>query len=326
MKWETLWYGHHPVVIALLPWSWLFCWLVRLRQQAYRYGLWRSYSVSVPLITVGNLTVGGTGKTPLVVWISQLLRQHGFTPGIISRGYGGRAQCYPQIVDINSNSAEVGDEPVLLARQTGCKVAVAPRRLLAAKELVANYACDVLISDDGLQHYALRPDITIAVVDGKRRYGNGHCLPAGPLREPLSRLQDITFHVCKGEGFASEFAMQYQMHWLHQVADNMVKQPLTALSGQTVHALAGIGNPQHFFTQLREHGLNLHCHEFPDHYHYTPKDIQFADNFPILMTEKDAVKCQAFATPKLWYLPITVKLPTSFGTQLLNQLRRIHNG
>jgi tetraacyldisaccharide 4'-kinase len=309
-----IWYTNHPSRFALAPLSWLFCAIVRVRRFAYKYSLLKSYHPPVPVIIVGNLTVGGTGKTPLVIWLGQFLLKEGFKPGIVSRGYGGRAQNWPQPVYPDSDPQFVGDEAILLARQSGCPVAVAPRRIKAVQSLLDN--CNIIISDDGLQHYALHRDIEIAVVDGTRRYGNQHCLPAGPLREPLSRLKEIDFIVTK-----SEFDMQYHTKALRRVADDNISQSLSELRDHTVHAVAGIGHPAHFFNSLRDHGLKLHCHEFPDHHHYSQSDIQFNDNLPVIMTEKDAVKCQHFAGPQHWYLPIEARLPSAFGERLLNRIQ-----
>lgn len=330
MKLDNLWYTNHPLSLALAPLSWLFCGLVELRRHAYRQGLLANRRVAVPVIVVGNITVGGTGKTPLVIWLSQFLQQHGFQPGIVSRGYRGRAKHWPQQVFIDSDPLLVGDEPVLLARHSGCPVAVAPRRLAAVKRLLEQHNCNIIISDDGLQHYALYRDIEIAVVDGVRRYGNRRCLPAGPLREPLHRLSTIDFLVIKGAALSSatrqEFSMQYDIKTLKNLSDEQCTQPLAALRGQKVHAVAGIGHPARFFTRLRDQGLKLHCHEFPDHHHYQAADIQFNDDLPVIMTEKDAVKCHQIAGPQHWYLAIEARLPASFEERLLNRLKRISHG
>ena len=324
---DNLWYGNHALGWTLVPFSGLFCAWVGIRRQAYKQGLFRSESVPVPIIVVGNLTVGGTGKTPLVIWLGQFLKQHGFQPGIVSRGYGGHAQQWPQPVYPNSDPQQVGDEPVLLARQSGCPVAVAPQRVMAVQSLLKNEGCNLIISDDGLQHYALSRDIEIAVLDDTRRYGNRRCLPAGPLREPLNRLKEVDFIVTKGIALPHEFSMQYDLKPLRNVANNPLSLPLKALKGQTVHALAGIGYPAKFFQLLRDQGLKLHCHEFSDHYYYKYGDIQFDDHLSVIMTEKDAVKCQHFAGPQHWYLPIQARLPDSFGRQLLQQLQqRIQHG
>ncbi len=329
MKLDTIWYSNHPLGLPLVPVSWLFCAAVNLRKQAYQRGLLKVHQVQVPVIIVGNLTVGGTGKTPLVIWLAQFLKQHGYKPGIVSRGYKGRAQTWPQPVYPNSDPHLVGDEPILIARHTGCPIAAAPHRVQAVQHLLEQYDCNLIISDDGLQHYALHRNLEIAVIDDIRRYGNHRCLPAGPLREPLSRLTQIHFIVTKGAALEHEFSMQYDLKPLHSLTNDNLTQPLSALRGQTVHAVAGIGHPARFFNRLRDHGLKLRCHEFPDHHYYTATDIQFEDNLPVIMTEKDAVKCQPFAGPQHWYLPIEARLPNDFGKQLLdklNQLKKLRYG
>ncbi|MCK5716331.1 MAG: tetraacyldisaccharide 4'-kinase [Thiomargarita sp.] len=313
MNINNIWYHTHPIRFLLAPLSWLFCLLVWVRRKIYCLGF--TYQVPIPVIIVGNITVGGTGKTPLVIWLGQFLKKHGFKPGIVSRGYGGKAKKWPISVFSDSNPYLVGDEPVLLARHSGCPVAIAPRRIIAVESLLDQ--CDVIICDDGLQHYALHRDIEIVVIDARRRYGNGLCLPAGPLREPVSRLDSVDFVISNGH------TMQFEFSDLRQVADNTVSQALSALQGKTVHAIAGIGHPARFFSYLREQGLILHCHEFPDHYYYTASDIQFNDALPIIMTEKDAVKCQTFATTQHWYLPITAQLPAQFGDSLLQTIKNI---
>jgi len=358
MKFDNLWYDKHPLALALAPLSWLFCVIVGVRRLAYKQGLLTRHHAPVPVIVVGNITVGGTGKTPLVLWLAQFLKQHGFKPGIISRGYGGRAKKWPQLVHANSEPHLVGDEPVLLARHSGCPVAVAPHRLKAVQSLLENNDCNLIISDDGLQHYALHREIEIAVVDEIRRYGNRRSLPAGPLREPVSRLEEVDFIVTKSRksqanpllnetGFITttnrypvklgstdtmpsrdsicsihpkEFSMLYYTKPLRRVIDDNVSQPLPTLRDHTVHAIAGIGHPAPFFNCLRENGLKLHCHEFPDHHHYCQTDIQFDDNLPVIMTEKDAVKCKPIAGPQHWYLPIEARLPARFGERLLELL------
>lgn len=335
MKWNNIWYSKHLLALTLAPLSWLFCAIVQIRRYAYQYGLLANHRVPVPVIIVGNITVGGTGKTPLVIWLGQFLKQQGFTPGIVSRGYGGRAKKWPQSVYPDSDPYLVGDEPVLLARHSGCPVTVAPQRIAAVQSLLENHNCNLIISDDGLQHYALARDIEIAVIDGTRRYGNQRCLPAGPLREPLNRLQTIDFLVTKIKSIPylketglvttmpNEFLMQPLNQSLRRVTDDSIVLALSTLREHSVHAVAGIGHPAHFFTDLCDNGLKVHCHEFPDHYHYCQTDIEFDDDLPVIMTEKDAVKCRAFASSRHWYLPIEANLPDTFGKRLLELLKKL---
>ncbi|MDM8565528.1 tetraacyldisaccharide 4'-kinase [Candidatus Halobeggiatoa sp. HSG11] len=322
MTLDDLWYKKHPFSILLIPLAWIFCIVVRIRRQAYKHNFFTRKHIPVPVIVVGNITVGGTGKTPLVSWLGRFLKQQGFKPGIISRGYKGNAKEWPQVVYPDSDPYLVGDEPVLLARQSNCPVVVSPNRFQAASVLY--HDCDIIISDDGLQHYALFHDIRIAIVDATRRYGNQRCLPAGPLREPLNSLTEMDFIIVNGSQNKSENIMQYQVKPLCKVLDNQVLCDLTELRGQTVHAVAGIGNPDKFFSFLREKGLIIHQHPFPDHHHYQPKNIQFNDNLLVIMTEKDAVKCQTFANQQHLYLPIDIDI--NFSNQLLSLINlRVKN-
>ncbi len=316
---NDLWYKKHPLSILLIPLSWLFCAVVRIRRKAYKYHLFTSKHIKIPIIVVGNITVGGTGKTPLVSWLGKFLKQQGFKPGIISRGYKGHAKKWPQIVYPDSDPYLVGDEPVLLARQSECPVVVAPNRFQAASVLEQD--CDIIISDDGLQHYALHHDIRIAVVDATRGYGNQRCLPAGPLREPIGYLNDMDFIIYNGSKDKTENNMQYQLKPLCMVLNNNILYDLIELQGKTVHAVAGIGNPDNFFNCLQKHGLIIYKHPFPDHYHYKPEDIKFNDTLPVIMTEKDAVKCQSFANNQHLYLPIEAEV--NFANQLLSLLREL---
>jgi tetraacyldisaccharide 4'-kinase len=312
MNLESLWYSNKNFFsLALAPLAWLFCLVVKIRQQAYKRQWISSKKFDIPIIIVGNITIGGTGKTPLVIWLAKFLKTQGLNPGIISRGYGGSTKSSPQAVYPDSDPQLVGDEPVLIARHSGCPVAVAPKRSLAVEYLLSEYNCNIIISDDGLQHYALQRDIEIAVVDAQRRYGNERCLPAGPLREPLSRLKTVDWVISKG------IELEYEIKELRRVSDDQI---VTAVANQKVHAIAAIGNPNGFFQLLRQYGLELDCHEFRDHHIYTESDILFDDDLPVIMTEKDAVKCKSFAKQQHWYLLITAKLPESFKAQINKKL------
>lgn len=319
------WYKDQFIGVILMPLGFLFRDFVKFRRFLYRIGVLKKHRLPVPVIVVGNITVGGTGKTPLLIWLAQLLTEQGFKPGIISRGYGGQAESWPQWVDVNSTAKQVGDEAVLIARQTGCPMAVGALRVDAAKLLLDKSACDVILSDDGLQHYALYRDIEIAVIDGERRFGNSYCLPAGPLREPIDRLQSVDFVVVNGEKSEDhEFSMQIIGH----VAVNLVtaqQKTLQEFNATHCHALAGIGNPDRFFKLLAAAGLTCKTHSFPDHYKFQPEDISFPSSSsgtmePVLMTEKDAVKCLEFAGSQHWYIPVTAVLETGFAGRLLTLL------
>lgn len=281
----------------------------------------------VPVIVVGNLTVGGTGKTPLTIWLVEWLRGAGYRPGVVSRGYGGRRSSravLPVVPD--SDPLVAGDEPVLVARRTGAPVAVAASRVEAARLLLSVGGCDLIVADDGLQHYRLARDVEILLIDGDRRFGNGCCLPAGPLREPPERGETVDFIVQRG-GVPPPGV--YGMHLAGSVAVNLVSGehvPLTRFVGKQVGAVAGIGHPERFFSDLRASGLSIAAKAFPDHHRYQPGDIAGDGATDVLMTEKDAVKCGTFATPRLWYVPVEARLTPEFGPDLLQRLRAKFHG
>lgn len=323
-KIQQSWYNKSSLTSILQPLSWLFCLLVQIRRLLYRLRILRTSKLDVPVIVVGNLTVGGTGKTPMVIELANLLKKQGYRPGVISRGYGGQARTWPQQVRWDGDPTMVGDEAILIARRTRCPMAVGPDRVASAKALLKYTDCNVIISDDGLQHYALGRDIEIAVIDGIRRYGNGKCLPAGPLREPIKRLDQVNFRITNGIAAPEEFAMTYKTEKLRRADDPEVMLDLSSLKNQTVHAIAGIGNPQRFFDQLKLSGLEIIEHAFPDHYPFKKTDLDFGEIQPIIITEKDAVKCQRFYLHNVWYQPIKAILDNQFIEQLLVMLERIN--
>jgi len=318
---QQTWYTRSGASQALRPLSWLFCGVVLLRQTLYRLHVLRTHRLQAPVIVVGNLTVGGTGKTPLVIAIVKILQRAGYRPGIISRGYGGKARSWPQQVRPDSDPVMVGDEPILIARQTGCPMAVGPDRVAAGRSLLQHADCDIVICDDGLQHYALWRDVEILVVDGVRRFGNGFCLPAGPLREPVRRKDTVEFIVTGGPPINHEYSMAYRGETLVNLVQPEITRSLDELAGQRVHAVAGIGNPPRFFAALRQAGLQVEPHAFADHHAYRQPDLDFGDAAPVIMTEKDAVKCQRFGRDNLWYLPIEAELNAEFETRLLNRIK-----
>lgn len=307
------WYTRSSWLLLLTPLSLLYRMIIALRRAAYRLGFLKTHSLPVPVIVIGNLAVGGTGKTPLVAWLADRLGQAGYRPGIVARGYGGLATQWPQLVRPDSDPAMVGDEAVMLRRKTGCPMAVGPGRAAAAHALLERSDCDLILSDDGLQHYALHRDIEIAVIDGVRRFGNGLCLPAGPLREPVKRLKQVDLVVANGPGEAGEYPMDMQLTVVHPVQGGGAQRSLNSFRGQSVHAIAGIGNPERFFTALRQAGLRPEEHVFPDHHSFTPADLVFEDDRPVMMTEKDAVKCRNFAVDNCWYAPVTIAMPRGFA-------------
>lgn len=313
---DHYWYARSPWLVLLTPLSLLFRLLVRLRRGAYRSGLLRTRRLGVPVIVVGNITVGGTGKTPLVAWLTGYLRDQGFRPGIIARGYGGRAKSWPQQVRPDSDPAVVGDEAVLLANLTGCPVAVGPKRVATGEALIKYNDVDLVISDDGLQHYSLHRDIEIVVIDGVRRFGVGFMLPAGPLREPVSRLSEADLLVVNGIGGAGEHPMKLKTGDARNLRDDGEIRKLADFRDGKVHAVAGIGNPERFFQTLRQSIRRIEEHPFPDHHRYRANDLRFDDSAPVLMTAKDAVKCRRFATGNEWYVPVSAELSRDFQTRL----------
>lgn len=320
------WYANSPVSLLLAPLGWLFCAVAALRRRAYRTGLLSVHRMPVPVIVIGNITVGGTGKTPLVAWLARFLIGAGYTPGIVSRGYGGKVGNWPQPVAADSDPALVGDEAVLLARRSGCAVVVGPDRVAAARVLLEHSPCDVILSDDGLQHYRLGRDVEIAVIDGVRGFGNGRCLPAGPLREPPERLREVDLVVVNGTAGEGQYSMRLIEQVPRDVMDAGASRPLADFQGTRVHAVAGIGHPERFFKRLRALGLRIVEHPFPDHHAYSPADLDFGDGEPVLMTEKDAVKCRRFARPHLWYVPVEAQMDESFGARVLALLKRNKHG
>ena len=302
--------------------------LAGLRRSAYRRAWLRHQQVGVPVIVVGNIVAGGTGKTPLVIALVACLRAQGWTPGIASRGHGRDHAATPRWVEADSAASEVGDEPLLIARATDAKVRVDRDRVAAAKALAAA-GCDVIVCDDGLQHYRLARDIEIEVQDARRRYGNGRLLPAGPLREPVERAADCDFRVLnlgvasqddarRAAGFG-EWPMRLQVGAALPMHGGRA-QPLSAFAGQRVHAVAGIGDPERFFTMLRDAGIAVVPHAFPDHHAYMAEDFAFGSKLPVLMTVKDAVKCADLVDAQAFMVPVDAVLPEAFWVALLARL------
>jgi len=283
----------------------------------------KSTHPGVPVIVVGNLVAGGSGKTPLTLWIAEHLKARGWSPGIVSRGYGasaGDGRRAPLAATVASDPAEVGDEPVVLARRSGCPVWVGADRAAAIDAMRSRHPeIDVLILDDGLQHYRVRRDLEIAVVDA-RGFGNGFLLPAGPLREPVSRLRSVDAVVSHGNAALKGFAMRLEGETLHRMSDARERRPAQAFAGQEVHAVAGIGDPNRFFLHLARLGVKLLPHPFPDHHPFTARDLDFGDSLPVMLTEKDAVKLRHVARPDWWVLPVTAKLDPAFGDWMLGRL------
>jgi len=316
------WRSRGAIAWLLWPASLVFAVAVWFRRIFYQLKIFRSTHPGIPVIVVGNLTAGGSGKTPLVLRIAEILREHGWKPGIVSRGYGGNTQT-PVAATIASDPAEVGDEPILLARRSGCPVWVAPDRVAACRALRAeNPECNVIVTDDGLQHYALRRDIEICVVDG-RGFGNGFLQPAGPLREPRSRLRSVDAVVTQGAPDAQGYKMVLEGDRLVRFTDARDVRPAKSFAGQRVHAVAGIGDPKRFFLQLARFGIKVVPHPLPDHHPLRAEDFAFGDSDPVVVTEKDAVKCKRIVAGlqvQFWVFPVSVSLDPAFERWLLEKL------
>ncbi|PWC17275.1 tetraacyldisaccharide 4'-kinase [Brenneria corticis] len=322
---ERIWSGRSPLYRLLIPLSLLYGLIAFLIRQSYRRGWRKSWRAPVPVVVVGNLTAGGNGKTPVVIWLVEQLRRKGLRAGVVSRGYGGRSQHYPLVVDDNVTTGQAGDEPVLIYQRTGAPVAVAPKRRLAVEALLARYPLDVVITDDGLQHYALARDIELVVVDGVRRFGNGWWLPAGPMRERESRLRTVDAVIVNGGGaHPGEIAMRLTAGMAVNLASGE-KRPVNQL--QNAVAMAGIGHPQRFFATLRDAGVTISREvAFADHQGYRLEQLQPLtddERQPLLMTEKDAVKCRAFARRNWWYLPVDATLAEPAAARLLDRLETL---
>lgn len=308
---NAIWYKRSISAWLLLPLSLVYWLVTALRRGFYLFGLFRSFRLDVPVVVVGNLTVGGTGKTPVTIWLVKELQARGFRPGVVSRGYRGSVGSTPLPVLSHSDPASVGDEPVLIAERCGCPVVVHPDRV-AAGRLLIEQGVDVVVSDDGLQHYRLSRDLELCVVDGARGFGNGYFLPAGPLREGVGRLRQIDA-VLVNEQSATPSMDDLEASRVERFRlapgslfrmDGSGEQALSALSGTRVHAVAAIGNPDRFFATLRSHGLDVIEHPLPDHAALHPSDLVFADERPVIVTEKDAVKCRHIDVGHVWVLPV----------------------
>lgn len=323
---QRAWYGGGKSHLLLLPLSGIYWVIITLRRLAFGSRLLATEQVGVPVVVIGNLTAGGTGKTPATLWLANALRERGFKPGIVSRGYGGSKSSSPMRVDAASDPAVVGDEPVLLARRSACAVAVDRDRVRAARMLIAGGA-DLIIADDGLQHLRLGRDYEICVIDGKRWLGNRLLLPAGPLREPPTRLQGVDQILVNGPTRQpgstpkEQNAIRFDLVASEVTRLNRsLSRPIDRFAGTTVHAVAAVGNPLRFFDMLRGHGMQVIEHAFPDHAPLDASSLSFPDEFEILMTEKDAVKIGTRASDRFWYVPVDVRMEPALAGPWLEQI------
>lgn len=324
---HRVWYEGARFGWVLLPLSGLYWAISMSRRFLYRWGLLKVHRVPVPVIVVGNITAGGTGKTPTAVWLARELRARGFSPGIVSRGYGGSKSNSPMRVDPHSDAKLVGDEPVLLARRSDCPVAVDSNRVRAAAMLVDD-GVDLIITDDGLQHYRLGRDYEICVIDGARALGNRRLLPAGPLRESPERLEDVDELLVNGvmqatnEMSVAELnAIEFDLVATEACRLNgSLARPIERFAGTTVHAVAGIGNPSRFFSLLRSLDIQVIEHSFADHAVLDVKELDFGDEFEVFMTEKDAVKLGRSIKDKFWYVPVALQMDPVLALPLIEQI------
>jgi tetraacyldisaccharide 4'-kinase len=317
------WFRLSWLSVLLLPLALVFAGLTAVRRLLYRIGALRSEHLRVPVIVVGNIIAGGAGKTPLVLWLAGHLTDAGYRPGIITRGYSGTEDI--QAVSADADPKQAGDEPVLLARRSRCPVWTGRDRAAAGRALLAHHPeVNVLVSDDGLQHYRLARDLEIAVVDGELKFGNGLMIPAGPLREPRARLRSVDAVVVNGGapcGLPHAFSMRLSGQTFVNLRDTGVTRRAAEFAGMSLHAVAGIGNPQRFFATLSELGLRFAAHAFPDHHRFRADELDFPGAQAVLMTEKDAVKCTAFARSQFWFLPVDAVVDRALGELLLDRLR-----
>ncbi|MCL7461638.1 tetraacyldisaccharide 4'-kinase [Pseudomonas sp. NW5] len=319
------WYTGHPALGLLRPLEVLYRWVVRRRRAAFLRGQPPAFKAPLPVIVVGNLTVGGTGKTPLILWLIEHCRARGLRVGVVSRGYGARPPCLPWRVKAGQAPGEAGDEPLMIVERSGVALMIDPDRPRAIRALLEQEPLDLILSDDGLQHYRLARDLELVLIDAARGLGNRRCLPAGPLREPVERLKSVD--ACLFNGAAGDraegFAFNLQPRALVNLASG-ARYPLDHLPpGQRVHAVAGIGNPQRFFATLEALHWRPIPHPFADHAAYRAEDLQFTPALPLLMTEKDAVKCRGFAASDWWYLAVDAQPSEAFVAWFDAQLERL---
>jgi len=315
------WYRGAWWLWLLRPLEFFFRALAACRRTLYHWRLLRSYRPERPVVIIGNITVGGTGKTPVVIALVEALQDRGLLPGVVSRGYGACETGFPYNVIGESDAVQCGDEPLLIHHRTGAPCVVDPKRVDAVAELSAQFDVDIVISDDGLQHYALQRDMEIVLIDAERGLGNGFCLPAGPLREPASRLKSVDY-VLYRNGSNSVNAVTYQPEVWQNVRSGEERALNFFAAHDGVTAIAGIGQPEQFFDSLRALGISAATRGFPDHHHYVAEDFAGLAGRTILMTEKDAVKCASLAGPDAWFLRISARLPDAVIESVVQLARR----
>jgi tetraacyldisaccharide 4'-kinase len=323
---SRLHYSKNLFLLLLLPLSAIFFLILITRKYLYQFNFLKSFKLKVPVVIVGNITLGGTGKTPLIIHLAKELKKNGYHPGIVSRGYGGRVT---GTIEVNqkSNIDKVGDEPILIQKHTHMPVFVSKDRVMAAKALLNKYKrIDVILSDDGIKHCRLKRDLEVLVIDGTRKFGNGYLLPAGPLRELKHKLNNVDVIVCNHKKVIDgSYLMKYKSEFLVNLRTKQ-KIPLKKFRLSNIHAIAGIGNPDRFFNNLKSFGLVFNNSAYQDHYRFSKKDFKTLSGKNIIMTEKDAVKCEKFAQNNFWYLPVDVDIDSKFTNVILEKLKYISHG
>lgn len=322
---DHFWYSQNPIAWLLLPLAGVYCLLAGWRFRLYHNNWLHRFKAEVPVIVVGNIHVGGTGKTPLIIKLCEILKQQGMSPGIISRGYRSQSKIFPLEIMHNTSAADAGDESLMLARRTQCPVVIGADREADIQLLLERHKCNIILSDDGMQHYRMRRDVEIAVVDVKRKFGNGFCLPAGPLREPVERLRSVDMVIANG-GADNQLSYAIKPMQLISLAEHPEISTLNDFAGKKIHAVAGIGHPQRFFDTLHTHGIEYIPHPFPDHHIYNMTDLHFGDDLPVIMTEKDAVKCAGFYLPRHWYVTIDIELSAIAKQRIQHLIEQVCHG
>ena len=322
---QQAWYRGHPMLGLLTPLENLYRRVVVAKRRRFLEGRLDIYRAPVPVIVVGNITVGGTGKTPLILWLIDHCRSRGLKVGVVSRGYGAKPPSLPWRVTPEQAATEAGDEPLLIVQRTGVPLMIDPDRGRAVRALLETESLDLILSDDGLQHYRLARDLELVLIDAARGLGNRRCLPAGPLREPAERLQSVDAVLLNGatEDAASGFAFGLRPSALIELSSGAAWPLEHFPAGQQLHAVAGIGNPQRFFTTLEALHWRPIPHPFADHAAYSRDQLEFSPSLPVVMTEKDAVKCRAFAPPGWSYLQVQAEPSPAFVAWFDTQLTRL---
>lgn len=322
------WYRTNLSIFAilLLPFSMMFFFITKLRRLFYRLNLIHSFHSPVPVIVVGNITVGGTGKTPMVIYITQLLQRHGYRVGVVTRGVGGSLAKSIWEVTIDDKPSLVGDEALLLKTKLQCPIVIGRKRSAAIQHLYRKYPCDVIVSDDGLQHYRMQRDIEIVMIDETRKFGNGCLIPAGPLRESVARLDHVDFVIHKSMTSDQNWNLHYSLKEIFNAQNPKLNFDLTDFPFKKIHAIAAIANPSFFFKQLTENNFDIIPHIFKDHYLLQKKDVLFDDDLQVIMTEKDWVKCRSFTEEHHWVVSLHVNVSPTFDQEFLTLLKEKING